>query len=361
MDETTKNEIKTHIESLLAFYEKILDGLTAGKDVKAILDKTGEPVEIISNEENIRKFSLNVGAYRELKADFDAGNFDTDLMIILQDMIKPAIPQKRTIRQNKRTNQLHLSILTPTEIIDRKNSISQPIQLAGTPGAGIIYDGFTELTRQVRGDIVRFMDLWTSHYHENKTAEFKAKTTDMMQEWDLSSYPSFRSRLKTVAAAMTSIKAETKGGGYVVLFPAVFIEQNTGYFIIRADQTLCRELDGGSSALPLALEYWKFNLNDNPYAPEILHKLSVQDQMNKKNSRRNVMHWKTLVRCLKHFPQEQDVRKTQSRHYKERMFDPLMRDMAELKNRRLIDWNHINADPQNWQELMQGKFEWNIL
>lgn len=360
MDEKTKARIKEHIDLHLNAAEMALKGFETAKTI-VITDDAGFNITIEKSEESIRRLMQTVAIYQQLRDDFEAGNFDTDTMVIVREIVSKELPKKRIIRQNKRTNELHLSILTPTEIIDRKNSISQPIQLAGTPGAGIIYDGFTELTRQVRGDIVRFMDLWTSHYHENKTAEFKAKTTDMMQEWDLSSYPSFRSRLKTVAAAMTSIKAETKGGGYVVLFPAVFIEQNTGYFIIRADQTLCRELDGGSSALPLALEYWKFNLNDNPYAPEILHKLSVQDQMNKKNSRRNVMHWKTLVRCLKHFPQEQDVRKTQSRHYKERMFDPLMRDMAELKNRRLIDWNHINADPQNWQELMQGKFEWNIL
>lgn len=353
MDTAQKARIKQHIESNLASAEKILDLFSKASSINV-----GNTA--ISKEKAVENWQRTVSLYKQLQEDFNAGKFDTDAMIMLQGLL--AEPEKRIIRQNKRTNELHLSILTPTEIVDKKKGISQPIQLAGSPGKGIIYEGCTELKRQVRVDIVRFMDLWFEHYNSNKTAESRIKITDMMDEWSLDSYSSFRGRLKTVSAAMTSIKAETRGGGYVVLFPAVFIEQNTGYFVIRAEDGLCKDLDAGSSALPIALDYWIFNINNNPYAPEILHKLTRQADLNKKKGRQiNVMHWKTLVRSLPHFPQEKDVKETQSRHYTERMFEPLMRDMDELKSRKLVDWHHIDSDPKDWQELMQGKFEWIVL
>lgn len=356
LDEKTKELIRQHIEINLKSSQRVLDAIGRAEIIKLGKDT-------ISKDEALKNWEKTTLLYKQLQDDFDAGNFETDAMILLRQLIESELPQKRIIRQNKRTNQLHLSILTPTEITDKKNSISRPIQLAGSPGCGIIYEGCTELGRQVRSDIVRFMDLWTGHYDKDKTPEYRVKITDMMSEWKLkpNSYSSFRKRLKTVAAAMTSIKAETKGGGYVVLFPAVFIEQNTGYFVIRAEDGLCRDLDAGSSALPIALEYWIDNINDNPYLPEILHKLTRQADLNrKKGKQRNVLHWKTLVRALRHFPQEKDIKEKQGRHY-ERLYEPLMREMDELRKRRLIDWKHIDADPQNWQELMQGKFEWTVL
>jgi hypothetical protein len=358
LDEKTKALIKEHIDLHLNTAEAVLKGFETATTVN-ISDGAGWSFPITRDKDSIRRVQQIATIYRQLKDDYDAGNFDTDTMIILRETIASELPKKRAIRQNKNTNQLVLSILTPTVVTDKAKHIRKQIQIY-EGGTNIQYHGCQKLNRQVQTDIMRFMDLWSENWGRGKTAELKFSIQDMMTEWSLNSYSSFRARLKNVAAAMTSIKIEAPAGGYVVPFPAVFIEQNTGYFVIRADQTLCKELESGSSALLMSPEYWLIDAHTYQYAPAILRKLTMQAQLNQKNNRRNVLHWKTLVRSLPHLPTEETIKKDQGRHY-ERIFEPLMSNMDYLKETHLIDWKHSGKDPENWQELMQGKFEWTVL
>lgn len=352
VDNEKKEKIKQHIESGKA---TLLD-LLKKYETAAVIFSSGVK---ITKEEAIRGAQRGLELYKQLQADFDAGNFETDRMLLVLQIVEAEQPQKRAIRQTKNTNQLVLSILTPTELTDKATSTREPIQLYD--GAKrILYDGCQKLNRQVQTDIMRFMDLWSEHWGKEKTAELKLHIQRMMKEWKLNSYSSFRARLNNVAAAMTSIKVAAPAGGYVVPFPAVFIEQNTGYFVIRADQTLCKDLEDGSSALLIAPEYWLIDAHSHPYAPAILRKLTMQDYLNNKNSKRNILHWKTLVRSLPHLPQEKQFKKT-DRHTNRRIFEPLMRDMNYVKEAKLIDWDHIGKAPENLDDMMKGKFEWTVL
>ncbi len=358
MDEKTKARIKEHIDLHLNAAEAALKGFETAKTI-VITDDAGFNVTIEKSEESIKRLRLTVAIYTQLKKDYDAGNFDTDTMVIVREIVSKELPKKRAIRQNKNTNQLVLSILTPTEIIDKRKQIREPIRLyAGA--RKILYDGCYNLTRERQTDAVRFMDLWSEHWGKEKTPELRLHIKNQMKEWGLSekSYGSFRTRLKQIAAVLTSIKEET-AGGYRVLFTDVDIEQNTGYFFIRANESLCKDLEASSSVLMIAPEYWLIDAHYHPYAPAILRKLTLQAQIYKKSNRRNVMLWRTLIKALPHLPQESQFKDT-DRHTNRRIFTPLMKEMDYLKETKLVDWHHIGTPPENIDDLLKGKFEWEI-
>lgn len=358
MDEKTKARIKEHIDLHLNAAEAALKGFETAKTI-VITDDAGFNVTIEKSEESIKRLRQTVAIYTQLKKDYDAGNFDTDTMVIVREIVSKELPKKRAIWQNKNTNQLAAAILAPTEITDKKKQVREPVtryKLA----PGIIYDGLQKLTPQTQVDIVRFADLWSEHWGKTKSVELRFLIKDVMAEWNLNSYSSFRRRLTNIAYAMSSLKHPEPGGGASVFFPRVFIEQNTGYFVIQANQSLIDDLETCSSPLLIDAAYWIINAHDFPYAPIILRKLTSQEQLNRKNNKPNVMRWRRLIEALPHLPQEKVIKEDQDRHY-ERIYEPLLNNINHLKERKLIDWHHIDTEPQNWQELKKGKFGWKLL